>query len=530
MQQESQMADYITARRVALSRRVRELREKAGISQEEVARFLACSRMRIIEIEKEDSPSEYSAAEIELLAALVGRNPLDILRMSGQETIDMGRIITGQRTGSALQDLVDCDLPEGIVQLFTEIDDLPGQPVFSPDGEMVASIVDDSLGEGGMEGDPPYPLTVLCWKTRSGKLIGQIRRAHLEKIVPLHSGRVALLTFCPAPSHQQTLEREGTGELLVWDASTGEIEQEIFLPEHVQAAAVSPDGQFFAVYFAATTSIQVWQTIDWLPVSAFELLFLADRRTPGESLTSAVGVRELACERKYAPWMLEFDSRRFGFLENHTLIVGFDTGQVELDVRPASRGYAERAVAFDYPSIPFTSLVHQRNERCEIAVRKLEYDYHVGESQIEVDYLVPRRGEMHPWDSYVEVVRRFPGAVHRPVIIDDTRILSLVSYDTLFRRGWGYKTRVGLLNLVSGRVVMLTDGGRLKGGDDQMEASLSPGGDAVAYWTQSHEGVLRLSVQLIDHAPLRLKGVSLSGELKLRRRLRLREQQEYAGC
>jgi len=349
----------------------------------------------------------------------------------------------------------------------------------------------------------------------------------VEKIVPLYSGRVALLTYCPAPSHQQTLEREGTGELLVWDASTGEIEQKMFLPEHVQAAAVSPDGQFFAVYFAATTSIQVWQSIDWTSVSAFELLFLADRRSPGDSLSTAVEVGELSCERKYAPWMLTFTSRRFGFLDNHTLIAGFDTGQVELDVRPASRGYANKAVPFDYPSSPFTSLVHQRNERCEIAVRKLEHEYHVGESHVEVYYLVPRRGEMHPWDSYVQVVRRFPGAVHCPVIIDDTRILSLVSYDTPYRRGWGYKNRVGLLNLVSGRVVMLTDGGRLGGGDDQMGASLSPKGDAVSYWTQSHEGVLRLTVQFIDHAALRLKGVSLSDELKLSRKLRI-QKQEYA--
>jgi len=74
---------------------------------------------------------------------------------------------------------------------------------------------------------------------------------------------------------------------------------------------------------------------------------------------------------------------------------------------------------------------------------------------------------------------------------------------------------------------MLMDGGRLKGGDDQMEASLSPRGDAVAYWTQSHEGVLRLTVQFVDHAELRLKGVSLSDELKLRRKIRMQEQ-EYA--
>lgn len=522
IQSGSQVADYITARRVALSRRVRELREKAEISQEEVAKFLGCSRGRIIEIEKEDSPSEYSAAEIELLATLLGRNPLDILRLSGAEVINMGLIMTGQRTGSTLQTLVDCKLPKSIVQLFTEVDDSPGQLEFSPDGDMITSIVDGSLGDGGMEDDPPYPLTILCWETHSGKLIGQVRQAYAEKIVPLGARRVVLLTYCPLPEHQQTLERKGISELLVWNVSTGKIDQKVFLPERAQAAAVSADGKYFAVYFAATTSVQVWQTTDWMPVSAFELQFLADRRSPGDSLTTAVEVSALSCERKYAPWMLEFDSHRFDFLGNHTLVIGFDTGQVELDVRSETRGYVNRgSLPFDYPSTPFTSLVHLRNEQDEIAVTKLKYDYHVGESHVEVYYLVPRRGGMHPKDSYVQIVRRFPGAVHRPIIIDDTCILSLVSYDTRERRGWGYKNRVGLLNLISGRVVMLTDGERLRDGDDQMGESLSPKGDAVAYWTQSHEGILRLSVQFIDPAALRMKGGSLSDELKLRRKLRL---------
>jgi len=528
MQEENQRADYSASRRLALKRKVREFRVRAGISQEEVARFLACSRMRIIEIEKEESPSEYSAAEIELLAALLGRNPLDILRMSGQDAINVGRIMTEHRTGSALQGLVDCELPGGIVQLFTEVEEVPGQLTFSPDGAMVASIVDDSLGEGGLEDDPPYPLTILCWEARSGKLLGQLRLPDVEMIAPLPSGHIALLTYRPAPPYERTLEREGAGELLIWDVRSGEIEQKFFLQERVQAVAASPDGQFFAVYFAATTTIQVWRATDWTPVSAFELLFLADRHSPGDRLATAEAVRELSRERKYAPHMLTFDACRFDFLDTHTLTVGFDTGQVELDVRPATRGYVDRALLpFTYPSAPFTSLVHRRDERCEIACTKLEHQYHVGESQVEVYYLVPRRGEMHPWDSYVQLVRRFPGAVHRPVIIDDTRVLSLVSYDTPYRRGRGYKSRMGLLNLVSGRVAMLMDGGRLKGGDDQVEASLSPRGDAVAYWTQSHEGVLRLTVQFIDHAELRLKGVSLANELKLRRKIRMQEQ-EYA--
>ncbi len=290
MQEESQVADYITARRVALKRRVRELRDRAGITQEEVATFLACSRARIVEVEKEDSPSEYSVSEIELLAALLGRNPLDILRMSGQETIDMGRIVTDLRTGEALLSSVDCKLPNRIVKLFAQTGDAPGAIEFSPDGEMIASIVDVYQGEGLTEEDPPYRLTVLCWQARSGKLIGQIRLPDVEEIVPLDTGRVVLFTYSPFPAHQQTLAHRGAAHLLVWNTRSGEMEQEIPLPERVQAAAVSPDSRLMVAYFASTTSIQVWQTTDWALVSAFELLFLADHRSPGDRLDTAVDV------------------------------------------------------------------------------------------------------------------------------------------------------------------------------------------------------------------------------------------------
>ena len=519
-QEESLAADYATLRRAALKRLAREWRTTAGILQEEVAAFLSCSRARIIEIEKEGSTSEYSVAEIELLAALLGRNPLDLLRMSGQESIEIGRILTELRTGESLLESVDCKLPKRLVSLFAETGDIPGDLVFSPSGELVASIVDSVRGERRMEGDPPYRLTVLGWEVRSGKLLGEIRLPDVEKVVPLDSERVALLTYQPFPEHRQTLELGGTAYLLVWNARTREVERKITLPERAQAAAVTPDSGYLAVYFAATTSVQVWHTHDWTPASAFELLSRADHHFPGGHLDTAVDVGQLARQRKFAHGRMDFDARRFDFLDNGTLVIGFETGQFELDVRPASRGYAHNPVPFGYPSSPFASLVHRRGETCEIAVTALTYEQHVGESSVQLYYLVPRRGEMLPRDAYVQVVRRFQGRVRRPVIFDDACVLSLVSYDTLLRRGWGFANRAGLLNLVSGRVVMLTDGGRLGGGDDQTGARLSPKGDAVAYWTQSQERDLRLTIQFLDHAALRLKGVSLSEELKLKRKRR----------
>jgi transcriptional regulator with XRE-family HTH domain len=531
MQQDGYIADYIITRREALARRVREARDRAGISQEEVAGFLGCSRARIIEIEKEDSPSEYSAAEIELLAALLGRNSLDILRMSDQEAINLGLIMTEQRTGSALQDLVDCKLPKRILSLFADADDFPGALTFSPGGKLVASIVDSWRGEGLMEDDPPYRLTILCWETRTGKLLGEFRQADVERIIPLDSGRVVMLTYKPFPEHRQTLAHKGTAQLLVWNVYTREVERKIQLPERGQAVAVTPDNHHLAIYFAATTSIQVWQTTDWMPVSAFELLFLADHYSPGDSITTAVDVYELTREQKFARGMQDYDSYRFDFLDDTTLIIGFETGsQVGLDIRPTSRGYAKEPDPLGYPSNQFPSLVHRRTAACEIAVKGLKHEYQVGESCIELHYQVPRKRNQHSWDSSVRVVRRFAGAVHHPVILDEACVLSLVSYDTPYRLGrgfHGYKTRIGILNAMSGRVVMLMDHERFQGGDNQVEANISPNGEAIAYWTLPHEGDMRLTVQWIDHVPLRMKGVTLSEELNLHRKL-LRQEQEYA--
>ena len=73
---------------------------------------------------------------------------------------------------------------------------------------------------------------------------------------------------------------------------------------------------------------------------------------------------------------------------------------------------------------------------------------------------------------------------------------------------------------------MLSDGGRLCDGDDQIAAYLSPKGDAVAYWIYTNEGTPRLAIQSLDTVPLRVKGMSLTHELEKNRRQHLQEQRE----
>jgi hypothetical protein len=89
-----------------------------------------------------------------------------------------------------------------------------------------------------------------------------------------------------------------------------------------------------------------------------------------------------------------------------------------------------------------------------------------------------------------------------------------VSYNTPYRWGRVNKRRLALVNLVSGRVVLLEDQGRGPVEDNQMAATISPGGGMVAYWTFSASGDPRLAIQHIDSRPLRRKGFSLRTELE----------------
>jgi hypothetical protein len=83
-----------------------------------------------------------------------------------------------------------------------------------------------------------------------------------------------------------------------------------------------------------------------------------------------------------------------------------------------------------------------------------------------------------------------------------------------------HKQRVGLINLVTGRLVMLIDDSRIRSGDNQRGARISPHGNAVAYWVYPLDGQPRLSIQYIDLAPLLVEGVTLVDELEQERRRR----------
>jgi transcriptional regulator with XRE-family HTH domain len=510
-----EIAAYTDARQKALKRIVRQMREEANLSQGDVAQFLGCSRTRITEIEQEKSGTEYSIGEMELLAVLFGRHPLDVLKMTGQEGISVGEIVTSNQTGKALLLVVDCLLPKRIVKVLRDSNASPSELVFSLDGSVLATIADAYVGEDWQE-DEPFQFTILCWDAHSGQLTGQIRRPYVTHIVPVNSGQVVILRDTAHGRAHIEGKHDYESDLLIWDVPGETIQKKIKLPERAQNLTISPDGNYVAVYMAATTTIQVWQTATWEPVCAFELDIMHwTSHHPGEAVHVAREVGQLPQERKFGLWHMTYRPRSFDFLQNDILIVEFTDLTVELEVGPSSRGKAIPPI--DEPRFGCHPVVYARNQNRRIAVLDVVHDQYSGNSLVSLYYQVPKERE-YSSDPYIEWAKMCPGEVFQPIILDDACILAWTAFNTPYRREMFHKQRVGLLNLVSGRLAMLTDGNRLRRGDDQQSASLSPHGNAIAYWVYPVEGAPRPSIQYFDTAPLQAKGVTLVAALDRERR------------
>jgi hypothetical protein len=213
--------------------------------------------------------------------------------------------------------------------------------------------------------------------------------------------------------------------------------------------------------------------------------------------------------------MQDRDARRFDFMNRDVLAVSFDERTVELDLCSSS-GHVTSTI--EYPSKLLSRVSCYRDTQSEIAIASVHYDSGTGESKVEMYYLVPPE-KRYPPDSYLHLTKRFAGRVHQFTIVDNACVLGLVSYETPYRWKMSYKQRFGLANVVSGRAVILNDLDRLRDGDNQFAAHLSPRGDVVAYWVYPYDGEPRLSLQYIDAAPLRVEGLSLPDQLARLRKL-----------
>lgn len=519
---------YSASRQARIKEVVRERRKEAGYSQQAVADLLGCARSRISDIENAEKDACYTIGEIELLAGLFGINPLDLLRMSGEEAIALGQFVTEKQTGGALLNLVNCTLPPHVAKFYTQAfppaeghEYTPDPVLFSPSGAMIATFLDSAEAEGWEDWhDDPYQFTLLCWDTQSGALLAQIRLPYVECLAVLDDTRLVIAITEPENARQEDEDQEYRHELIVWNVRSNSIERKIELLERAENLAASTDSTYFAAFFPRTTTIQCWRTADWFPSHAFELeTHRGDLDAPGGTYQVARLVEELPRERKITPWVGDYQASRFAFLDDHLLVFGYGSRLVEFDLRN-QEGYARSP--FEHPFIPWTPTHHHRDEQREIAILRIKHAYHFRESQVELAYLVPPT-ETHRYsiDTSVQVIKRVPGAVLKPILLDEATILALVEYDTAYHWHMAYKTRIGVCNLVSGKVVLLSDDGRLHGGDNQISARISPKGDAVAYWICPYEGIPRLTIQTLQADALRDQQRSLKRELeKSRKHLR----------
>jgi transcriptional regulator with XRE-family HTH domain len=519
---------YSATRQAALKETFRARRKKVGYSQQDIADLLGCARSRIATIEDPDTSACYSIGEMELLASLFGDNPLELLRTSGPDALALTHFVTEHQTKDALLDLVDCVLPAQVEELYSQSDEWSPDPVlFSPSGAIIVALVDQAEAEDWDDWqDSPYIFTILCWDVRSGALLAERRLPYVESLAVVDDNRIVITTARPV---QEELEEQDDPlmehTLEVWNFRGQHSEEMVLLLERVGNLAVSTDGGRLAAFFPRTTTIQCWQTSDWAPTHAFELeSHHGPLDTPGNTYLIAKDVQALPRERKVAPWVGDYQASRFAFMDEHQLVFGYGRRLVEFDLQEHA-DYPSPIM--DHPVIPWTPLLHHRDAQQEIAVMCIEYDVQRHETQVELAYVVPR-SERHPYgiDTSVQLNKRFPGAVWQPLILDASLILAVVEYDTAVRWGMAYKQRLGLCNLISGQVVLLSDGGQLRDGDNQLSARISPKGDTVAYWVCPDAGAVRLMIQSIKSNVLQVKGLSLVTALEQSRTL-LRMQMQH---
>lgn len=527
--EQDEVEHYLHERRTSLKRTVKQLREEAGYSKQTLAHLLGCARSKVIDVEKEDSTSEYSLQEIEILAVLCGKHPLEIVRLTGQEAIALSGIVTTKQTGPALLDLVDCQLPERMSKLSTDSDYFPPPIVFSTDGTalaIIASSGDAEQWEDSHDFDDPYQYTLAIWDARSGQCIAERSMPYVEHIAFVNATHLAIATSRPLHEIHDARDYEGEYSLLIWNVRDDTIEQTIKLLDRVDDLAASPDGTYLAAFFSTTTTIQIWQATKWTPIHAFELETLkGDLDSIGSLYRATVEVRKLPRERKFGRWIMDYSATRFKFMNNDVLVIGFGDKMREFSMQHRD-GYYDSPI--EHPHIPWTAITHVRDENGEIAVTEINHTHHLEESEVKLYYLEPRKNKFPP-DTYIELVRMFSGSVYHPLIVDTRCILALIDFPTPYRWGMFHKQRTAVCNLITGRLVMLSDAGRLRDGDDLSMPRLSPSGSSVGYWVLPYEkeAPSRLVVQSIDTTLLCIKGKTLEKELDQQRRRRAQNPEEW---
>lgn len=92
---------YAAQRQATIIKTITDLRERHGLSQQDVADLLGCSRSRIARLER-DGHGEYGLGELELLALRFGQEPALFLSLSAPERSRLDQAYAGVVTAPAL--------------------------------------------------------------------------------------------------------------------------------------------------------------------------------------------------------------------------------------------------------------------------------------------------------------------------------------------------------------------------------------------------------------------------------------------
>lgn len=123
--------------------RIRKLRQAQGISQQEIADLLGCSRARVVRLENDGG---FTMPELFAICTRLGEPP-DFLRLTQEEQVELNTAYTAQITHKALGSMIRCEMPAGGQTSVPIGNNLVGATyeysswAFPPSGEVVAGVV-----------------------------------------------------------------------------------------------------------------------------------------------------------------------------------------------------------------------------------------------------------------------------------------------------------------------------------------------------------------------------------------------------
>lgn len=259
--------DYFQGRKAALTEKVRVFRTSFGLSQQDIAELLECSRSRIGHIE--NGIGEYSLEELELLALKFGKHPDHFMRLSGELATLQEIAFTNHQSSKILGDTIPCQLPPHTrTAEATEV-------IFSPDNCFLVA----NLAYQQEEAD--HQREIVCfWETKTGKLCATVLVDHYVSAIAfrLNDPVVAIGT--------------SIGTVMIWNYRLNEIVTCLDDVDHTSAHSLIIDpamsdrliislqfseaGSDLIMVNQNSNTVTIWDTEQWQVISRWRLPKMAE--------------------------------------------------------------------------------------------------------------------------------------------------------------------------------------------------------------------------------------------------------------